>query len=120
MTPVNILRGARTLIADSARWIDPAVMPNSDAVLSDGVTHVRARSAEAVQFSGYGAIVRVGRRVRGGEVAAARAALDHAVGGKSFREWCRVPGRTHAEVLGALDRAIAAAEIVAGLVRAEP
>lgn len=114
MNPANLIRSARHLITDPARWIDPAVTPIGDAGLFDGVTYVRTTSREAVWFSGHGALVRAGRHAGTAEMVGARDALDGAVS-EPLREWCHAPGRTHAEVLAAMDRAIAAADIVAGL-----
>ena len=117
MSPAALIRFARVLIGDPARWIDPAVMPTGDAVLSDGVTYVPPTSREAVRLSGYGALVRASRHARTAEVSAAYAALDHAVAAP-FREWCRAPCRTHAEVLAAMDQAIAETDIVTGFILA--
>ena len=109
MIIVGLLRDVRALIADPDRWVMGCAARDAHG------QSVMPERPEAVRFSAFGALVRLAPadddiRDRAAE------ALNAAVGPEGWTSWEDAPGRTHAEVLAALDRAIAAAEIVSGLV----
>ena len=112
MTTAGLLRDVRALIADPDRW---AMGCAARDVHGQSVMPERP---EAVRFSAFGALVRLAPeaheiRDRAAEV------LNAATGPFGWAVWEDALGRTHAEVLAAMDRAIAAAEIVAGFVRVD-
>ena len=72
---------------------------------------------EAVRFSAFGALVRLAPEAHEIRDRAA-GALNLATGPFGWAVWEDAPGRTHADLLAAMDRAIAVTEIIAGLVRA--
>ena len=108
MTPAGLLRAARALIADPDRWTTGCAARDANG------RSVMPERLEAVRFDGIGALFRL---TPGHPDLRDRAvkALDIVAGSWGWTAWQDMPGRTHAEVLAAMDRAIAAAEIVAGL-----
>lgn len=105
MTTKEILIAARAKIEAPERWLRGArAMDHRGSIVSPG-------SPRATRWSPSGAIT-----VSGGDAAArskARTSLRAAM--KTYRtidEWADYPDRTHAEVLAAFDRAIAAADSV--------
>ena len=110
MTIAGLLRDVRALIADPDRWAMGCAARDAQGQA------VMPERPEAVRFSAFGAPVRLAPAAHEIRDRAAEA-LNAAVGPEGWNWWEDAPGRTHAEVLAALDRAIAAADIVAGLVR---
>lgn len=114
MTPAEVLRAARALIATPERWTRSTYMRDSAGLRLD----IRCADdrARAVCWCSLGATAQVASDCDygasdcdyGAEVKADRL-LEAAVGGDVVR-WNDRPGRTHAEVLAAFDRAIALAE----------
>ena len=104
MNPATLIRSTRELIADPYRW-------TVNCVARD--VHGQSVMPEAVRFSGFDALAHLApdddTRNRAAEV------LKAVVGPEGWNRWEDAPGRTHAEILAPLDRAIAAAEIVTGL-----
>lgn len=103
MTPADILRAAKARIATPERWTRAAMARDQDG---DRVASVSERACawcsigamEAEVGASTSALVRALR------------ALNLAVDGVPVDIWNDMPGRTHAEVLAAFDRAIALAE----------
>ena len=108
MTLADLLRAARALIANPDRWTTGCAARDAHG------RSVMPEQLEAVRFDGIGALFRLtpdepDLRDR------AVWALDTVAGSRGWTAWQDAPGRTHAEILAAMDRAIAASDIVAGL-----
>jgi hypothetical protein len=109
MTPVEILRAARERIAVPERWTRLAEARGSNGRGTD------SKDPEAVCWCGWGA---VRSYVDSGDDASSIASsiVDRYLTGSirgtrfGFVSWQDAHGRTHAEVLGAFDKAIALAE----------
>ena len=113
MTTAGLLRDVRALIADHDRWTTGCAARDAHG------QSVMPERPEAVRFSAFGALVRMVTEAHEIRDRAAEA-LNAATGPFGWAVWEDAPGRTHAEVLATLDQAIAVAEIVDGLARAEP
>lgn len=105
MIPTGLLRAARALIADPDRWTTGCAARDAHG------QSVMPEQLEAVRFDGIGALFRL---TPGEPELRDRAiiALEIVAGSWMWAAWQDAPGRTHAEVLTAFDRAIATAEIV--------
>ncbi len=108
MTPAILLRNARTLIADPGRWTTGCAARDGDG------RSVMPERLEAVCFDGFGALVDLAPDAPDLRDRAAEA-LNAVVGPIGWSAWQDAPARTHAEVLAAMNRAIAAANSVAQL-----
>lgn len=107
MTTADLLSAIRALIADPEHWTAGCAARDVHGQL------VMPETPEAVRF---GALVRLAPDEGADDIRnLAAEALNAAVGPLGWSWWEDAHGRTHAEVLAAVDRAIAAAEIVAGL-----
>ncbi len=117
MTPLEILRGARALLADEARWTRGVVARNVDG---DDVPY---SESQAVCWCAVGAIFRSSddrssrwpsdREYAAGKLFAAAAHIgfdDFSSLFDHIGRWNDRPERTHAEVIAAFDRAIELAE----------
>lgn len=103
MTPADTLRAARALIEQPERWTRRV-----EARDSRGRT-TSPMDAGAVCWCAAGATIRAAKC----EVLLMSGAFQHlekAVGINGIEHWNDMPGRTHAEVLAAFDRAIEIAE----------
>jgi hypothetical protein len=98
VTPAQILRAARSRIAVPERWTQGVGARNSRNYC------VGNRSASAVSWCALGAILRES------ESSSEPCRFLKEIVGPSIGGWNDAPGRTHAEVLDAFDRAIALAE----------
>ena len=108
MSMAVLLRAARALIADPDHWTTGCAARDVHG------RSVMPESPKAIRFSGFGALSRlapVDHDLRDRTATA----LNAAVTPSWWIRWEDALGRTHAEVLVALDRAIAAADIVEGL-----
>lgn len=101
MSPLDVLRGARELLSDPARWTK-GVNARDAAGERVGIL-----SVDAACWCMWGALDKV-RGTSGWDDAVE--ALRAAVGGAPVSCWNDAPARTHAEVLAAFDRAIASLE----------
>ncbi len=108
ITPATLLRNARTLIADPDRWTTGCATRDGDG------RSVMPELPEAVRFDGFGALLRLAPDAPDLRDRAAEA-LNAVVGPMGWSTRQDAPARTHAEVLVAMDRAVAAADNVAQL-----
>jgi hypothetical protein len=105
-TPLEVLRGARELLAYPERWIK-----GEDAADVIGQPLENGYDEGAVCWCLAGALEKVSGRTQDCGVEPAYQAVDDLiVDATNVREWNDAPERTHAEVLALLDRAIASAE----------
>ena len=103
MTPADILRAAKARIATPERWTRGTMARDEDG---NGVASV---SDHACAWCSLGAMEAEAGASTRARVYAIRA-LNRAIDNKPIDDWNDAPGRTHAEVLAAFDRAIAIAE----------
>ena len=103
MTPADILRAAKARIATPERWTRGRMARDEDG---NGVQSV---SEHACAWCSIGAVEAETGASTSALVRALRA-LNRAIDNKPIDDWNDAPGRTHAEVLAAFDRAIAIAE----------
>lgn len=99
---LKVLTDARARIEVPEQWAVEGLAYNAEG------DEVDPMDASAVCWCGYGAILRADHSNNWSfPTDTASILLDKAVGG-SFPDWQDAPDRTHAEVLDAFDRAIAA------------
>lgn len=102
MTARDVLLGARARVARPEHWLQGSFAQDA------GWRAVGWHSPEALRFCGLAAVWAAAGR--GGDVDEAKAVLRVAIApAPSFARWNDEDERTHAEVLGAFDRAIALA-----------
>jgi hypothetical protein len=107
MTPVEILKAARELIAKPERWTQSTVARDARG------KSVFVSSPDAVCWCAAAALLKVttDRDEDGGSLDASREALLKNAGGFEYIcDFNDVHGRTHAEVLALFDAAIASAQ----------
>lgn len=101
MKTIDILRAAREKISKPGTWTQNATARDADGC------QLLAIDPGAVSWCAYGAIIAVS--LREGHIAAIES-VCRCTGAESLGVWNDRDGRTHAEVLAAFDKAIAAEE----------
>lgn len=107
-TPLEVLRGARELLADARHWIQGA-----DAFDASGTELVNGYEDGATCWCLVGALEKVSGRTMATYHEPAYRIIDDLIDpdmGGDPREWNDAPERTHSDILALLDKAISTAE----------
>lgn len=106
MTPLQLLKKARALLAKPKAWIQ-----GSEARTANG-TSVCATTRGAIRFCALGALYKAEgvNPMDSGDRDVARWALRRAVKNDHLVSWNDAPRRTHAQILKGFDKAIASLE----------
>jgi hypothetical protein len=108
MTTLEILKGARELLSDPARWTQGAAARDKNGFVID-IDEISERRADVARVSINGAIELVDPdRSLEDEELSELFGLPEEV---NVLDWEDVQGRTHAEVLARFDEAIARLEV---------
>ena len=104
MTPAQLLRDARALIATPERWTQGTFARDAAG------RRTYTWADDACRWCAFGAVIASAGKDNDPLVDPAVALLSKAVGWRDLTLWNDYPNRTHRDILAGLDRAIALAE----------